>query len=125
MLAHALKCDRNAVICDFAEYYHIYEIEPLPASRVAAFFVGLPNKSRIKMKLRGQNYSDELLMGALILDALNMISWQLGGNKSNRPASVYELMTDGEPRKKVMGFNSGAEFDAYRNEILERIKENG
>jgi len=45
-----IKLDENALICDFAETYHIYDYRQLPPTRVAVFACGLRDDSRIKMK---------------------------------------------------------------------------
>ena len=46
-----IKTDEDALICDLAETYQIYDYKSLPAYMVATFSVGLRENSRIKMKL--------------------------------------------------------------------------
>ena len=49
-----IKTDEDALICDLAETYQIYDYKSLPAYMVATFSVGLRENSRIKMKLSNQ-----------------------------------------------------------------------
>ena len=42
-----LKVDKDAVICDFAETYHIYNIWELPLKNVATLACGLGNNSEL------------------------------------------------------------------------------
>ena len=46
-----LKKDEEALICDFAETYHIYDYKRLPLTTVAALAVGLRENSRLKMAM--------------------------------------------------------------------------
>ena len=49
-----LKIDEDAVICDLAETYHIYNYKELPPLTVALFCDGLRDDARIKLKMSGQ-----------------------------------------------------------------------
>ena len=63
-----ISVDEEALICDFAETYHIYDYRSLPARRAATFAVGLRDDSRIKMKMAGMNVSMDSIMIAAIAD---------------------------------------------------------
>lgn len=94
------------MICDFAEYYQIYdyhELRPLICSKLA---VGLRDDSRIKMILSSQklNTRDTLLAG--IADRLSLLVWQNSGCKGDRPKSILVEMTR-DHSKDVRGFTSG------------------
>lgn len=53
ILAHMINIDEDALMCDLAETYHIYNYRSLPCKMVATFSCGLRNSSRIKMKMAG------------------------------------------------------------------------
>ena len=111
----------DALICDMAEFYHVLDIDGLPVQTLAALAVGLPSHSRSKRKYSKQNIPDELGLLALILDSVNRLAWMLskdGAKGRNRPASVYEMLTDQGNEKYVEGFSSIADFEAARNKIL-------
>ena len=48
-----LNLDKDALLCDLAETYHIYDYKSLPCKMVATFSCGLRADSRIKMKIAG------------------------------------------------------------------------
>lgn len=101
------------------------EIRSLSIYLVATLFLGLPNNSRTAKSIRKQNYNDNELLQAMIYDALNTISWQLSGNERNKPASLFAVMTGQEKltkKEKLKGFESGADFETYRKQLLERIE---
>ena len=114
------------MICDFAEYYHLFDWEALPVATQAALADGLPAESRSKRRITGQKYPDEILMLALILDTVRAIAWRQtedGVNGKNPPPSMYEALTGTErkdPERNYMVFESGEDFEAARNEILRR-----
>lgn len=113
--------ERDSLVCDMAEFYHVIDIDELPVQTLAALAVGLPSHSRSKRKYSKQNIPDELGLLALILDSVNRIAWMLskdGSKGRNKPVSVYELLTAPDREKEVEGFNSIADFEAAKNQIL-------
>ena len=46
-----IETDESALICDFAETYHIYDYRALPVSYAATLAYGLRSDSRIRLKL--------------------------------------------------------------------------
>lgn len=113
--------DRDSLICDMAEFYHVLDIDGLPVPTLAALAVGLPPHSRSKRKYSKQNIPDELGLLALILDSVNRIAWMMtkdGAKNRNRPDSVYMMLTDQDRKKDVEGFDSVADFEAAKNQIL-------
>lgn len=107
--------DEDALMCDFAETYNIYDFRSLPARRAGIFAVGLRDNSRIKMKISGSKVPLNTLLLGVIADASNISVWQNtkdGSKGRNRPASILEkLMKDEEP--KLEGFETTAEFDEW------------
>ena len=119
-----IQTDEDALICDLAETYQIYDYRQLPAYKVAVFSYGLRDDSRIKVAMSGQNVSMQLLIQASILDRLSMLVWfktKDGQNGINRPVSMVDQLTKVEEEQEQMTFVSGEEFENYRNEMLKKI----
>lgn len=117
-----MKIDEEALLCDLAETYHIYDYEQLSLDKVAVFSIGLRDNSRIKMKMSGQNVSFETTLLAGITDKLSVIIWSKtkdAQNGANRPKLILnELNKTNQSDDKEMVFNSGEEFDKYRSQLL-------
>lgn len=117
--------DEEALICDLAETYQIYEYRRLPARLVAVFSVGLRDDSRIKMKMSGKKISDDVLLNAIIADRLTTLVWfktSDGQKNRNRPQSLLSALLGELPqqkaRKEVQSFKDGKAFIEYRNKLL-------
>lgn len=115
-----LKVDESALLCDFAEYYRLYDFDTLPALTVATLAMGLREESRIKMKLSGQKYTmkEILLMG--ILDRLTLLVYAKtkdGQKGKNYPKLLCDEFHE-KAEDKLEGFSSGKAFDAMRERLL-------
>lgn len=115
--------DEDALICDLAETYQIYDYKQLPASKVAVFASGLRDDSRIKMKLINQTVSLENLLLAGISDSLNELMWSKtkdGQKGINKPDSMVAILTNKKQDKKddVIVFDSGEDFVKMRNQLI-------
>ena len=118
-----LSAGKDELICDLAETYGVYDYKQLPPKTVAAYAVGLKDDSRIKLKLSGMNVSTNTLLLAQIADALNILVWMNSKdcrNKSKRPKSLVEALMNPKQDEKPMKFESGAEFENYRNALLRK-----
>lgn len=119
-----LSVDEEAVICDLAENYNIYDYRQLSPNVVAVFSVGLKDSSRIKMKLSGMSATAEVLLLAQIADALNTLVWfnsKDRTNQSKRPKSLVEAITNpNKTDEKPMSFSNGEEFEKYRFELMRK-----
>lgn len=123
-LSRMIETDEAALVCDFAETYHIFDYKALPAATAALLASGLRESSRIKLKMAGLRYTSDTLLLAAILDRLTMIQWfqtQDGQRNRNRPESVFDRLTGTAPSKDIKAFSSG---DAFRAEF-ERITKGG
>lgn len=112
--------DEDALICDLAETYGIYDYKSLPARRVGIFAMGLRDDSRIKMKLSGSKVPlNTLLLGA-IADASNLSVWQVtkdGAKGRNRPSSILQkLLVNEEP--KLEGFDTPEQFEEWYQSMV-------
>lgn len=111
-LASMLAIDRNALICDLAETYQIYDYRSLPAHLVATFSAGLRENSRIQKKIRGEKLSYEQSLLAMIYDILAGYMWSGEGDP---PVRMMDYLNSVEPKKKektVQAYNSPNDFDA-------------
>lgn len=118
-----IKLDEDALICDLAETYQIYDYKQLPPTTVAVFSCGLRDESRIKMKVSGHKVPTNTLLLAGISDRVNTLIWfktKDGQKGKNRPPSITDMLLGGEkePQKDVVVFSSGEDFDKTRNEMM-------
>lgn len=124
-----IQADEDALICDLAETYHIYDYKRLPLTQVAIFAIGLKDNSRIKMKMSGQLVSMETLLLAGISDRLSVLLWRqtLDGQKGrNRPTMVLDTLTIKRIKETdVIVFSSGEDYESTRNEMLKNIQTGG
>jgi len=114
-----IKVDENALICDLAETYQIYNYRQLPPSTVAIFSIGLRDDSRIKMKLSGAKVSPNILLLSGIIDRLNLLLWtktEDGLKGINKPKSILDELYNKE--SDISAFASGKEFEEERNRLI-------
>lgn len=121
--------DEDALICDLAETYKIYDYRQLPPTRAAVFAVGLKDDSRIKMKLSGHKVSIDTLLLAGISDRLSILLWwktRDGQKGRNKPAMMVEILTSKEVKNTdVVVFSSGEDFENTRNMIISGAQAGG
>lgn len=110
-----MSADREALICDLAETYGIFDFRALPVPVLATLSVGLREDSRIKMRLSGMKVTRSEMLLAASLDRLSLLLWaqtEDGRNNTNRPKSVLAvLMGDDETENNAVSFESGEDFE--------------
>ena len=121
-----IQTDEDALICDLAETYGIFDYRQLPADQVAVFAIGLRDDSRIKLAMTNSKVPFETFLLAGVLDRLSALVWfkTTDGQKGiNKPLMVAEELTGKTKAKesKEMIFDSGEDFEEYRQKILEKI----
>lgn len=120
VLAVMAATDEDALVCDFAETYHIYDYRGLPLRYAAVLACGLRPDSRIRMKIGGQGYTlDEILL-ATVADAARMLVWmqsRSGARGVNRPKSILAIMTK-KPEEQPVLFDTAEDFERRRQEII-------
>lgn len=105
--------DREALICDLAETYHIYDYKSLPCSMVAIFACGLRDNSRIKMIISDSKYPLETILSASIVDKLSLLLWtktEDGYNGVNKPEMIVNKLLE-DDKSDTEGFVTGEDFD--------------
>lgn len=120
-----LATDEDALVCDLAETYGIYDYRSLPLSRVATFAVGLRENSRIKLKMQKAQYSLETMLLASVTDRLSTLVWiqsKDSASGQNRPKSIVAQMLCKEEQgdKDIEVFDTPEAFEKRRNELLKK-----
>lgn len=116
-----LRTDEDAVICDLAETYQIYNYKELPPLTVALFCDGLRDDARIKLKMSGQRVKMNTLLLASIVDRLSILVWSKtkdGQKGRNQPKSIVDSINNPIREKEGMSFNTGEEFEKMKLKIL-------
>ena len=91
-----IATDEDALICDFAESYHIYDMRQFPVVYIATLAKGLRHDSRIMMAVNGLKVDLNTLLLAHIADNTAINTWfktkdaQYG---NNRPPSMIKTLT--------------------------------
>lgn len=92
---------------------------------VATLAIGLPENSRVKMKLSGQKLTLEQSLLALLLDDFNLFLWSRQKHRGARPKSVFkELTEEKKPKDELMSFDSPEAFEAWKRKKRE-VWDNG
>lgn len=118
--------DEDALICDFAETYGVFDYRSLPANLAATFAVGLRESSRIKTKMNGLSCPlDEFLLAG-IYDGINWLVWSKtedGLKGRNRPNKISELFLPQDEKQTKQSteyevFDSVDEFEKAYNGLI-------
>lgn len=122
-LAGMIALDRNALICDLAETYQIYDYRRVPGRLLGILATGLRDDSRIKQKIGGVKTNDTNMILANILDGINLLLWTKtkdAENGINQPDSIAETLFVKE-REEVM-FDTPEEFEKERQRLITELE---
>ena len=121
-----IATDEDALICDLAETYHIYDYRSLSPRMAAIFSCGLRDNSRIKLAMSDTRYPLETIISVLTFDAVNWLRWaqsKSAQDGDDPPERIYDkLFGHGDNDNKdsdVVTFDSPEEFEAARRKIIE------
>ena len=117
-----LAVDEDALICDLAETYGVFDYEALPPVLAATLSCGLREDSRIKRKLSGRRVGEDTLLLASAADSLRWLVWaktEDGRKNRNRPEPFLRGLVGGGEETQVQSFDTIEEFEAARRSILE------
>lgn len=116
-----MNIDKNALLCDLAETYHIYDYRSLPLHMVGIFACGLREDSRIMMKVMGVKVNTIQTLLALIADNTRLIAWlqSSDGEKGiNRPKPLLAMMSEEKySENNIETFENGQQFDDEWNRL--------
>ena len=112
-----IELDEDALICDLAETYQIYDYRSLPVKLVATLSAGLRDDSRIKLRAAGSPVSAETIILATIADNLSLIKAVFGKKTDSKPFLFTEAI-GGMKNKPVLGFETPEAFEAARARII-------
>lgn len=118
-----LNADEEALICDLAETYHIFNYREMSPILVATLAVGLRENSRIKIKMNDTKTSYLNLLLASILDDLNTLVWfktEDAQHGRNRPQSILSTLLGSVEDNGNMSFESAADFENYRKKLINK-----
>lgn len=120
-----LARSEDALICDMAETYHIYDWRSLPVRLAAKLAYGLRDDSRIKLLLSGACYDTDTYLLATIADTLRIIAWQRtkdGQKGMNKPKMIMDKLTETQKHDQTVGYATADEYEAARAKIIEEIQ---
>lgn len=114
-----LGIDRDAVICDLAETYHVLDYKELPVMTLATLCAGLHDDSRIKTRMMGIHKIAPSFALVRVADMLTVINYSLTAKKGAKLPTLYQdIMTGKQEKKTTSGFSSIEEFEEARKRIL-------
>lgn len=110
-----LREDREALICDLAETYGIFDYHAFPAQLLGTLASGLRDDSRIKISLSGVKATRSEILLAAAVDRLSLLVWSMtaAGQKGiNRPASVLDIiMGQDKQQGDTVAFTTVEEYE--------------
>lgn len=107
----------NALLCDFAEYYGIYDLKSLPGRYAATLAAGLRSCSRSYQHAIGTKASLTEGLLSMIYDVLIAILIGLSGKKNRKKAAFIS-------HDVMYGKAKSEQYDAYEeeDELLNELK---
>ena len=115
-----LAIDKNALICDLAETYNIYDYKRVPGRLLGILAAGLGDNSRIGKKINGVRGTISEVLLAQILDAVRFLCWaqtEDGRKGKHRPNSVASDFFVSEDKNKAKSM-SIEDFEKIRKKII-------
>lgn len=114
-----IRTDREALTCDLAECYRIYDMRDFPAYYIATLAAGLGEDSRIMKEMLGKKADTSTHLQAMTVDLLQYLLWTRTKDAQhgrNRPESITDKLTQaGEKDNAVV---TADQFDRIRSGML-------
>lgn len=110
--------DKEALICDLAETYKIYEFDKFPLNKIAIFAKGLREDSRIRMKMSQSKFNVKESLLAGILDRLTLILYSKTKDAEKGKNYPKLLLDEAEKKEDLQGFMSSEDFEKMRRKII-------
>lgn len=119
-----MELDEDALVCDFAETYQIYDYRSLPLRLAATLAAGLRDDSRIKMLAAGMPVTQEELLLAAIADRVELFRYGFTKDAErglHAPQSLVEKMCGmNDKSREIAAFGSPEAFEKARERILRK-----
>lgn len=113
-----IRLDEDALICDLAETYHIYDYRSLPLKTAATLSAGLRDDSRIKLRAVESPVSQDTLLLATIADRVELLRHSLAKDPGKGFVSLVDKILGAKQDKRVVGFETAEEFEKARARII-------
>lgn len=124
-LASMVIFDEDALICDMAETYGIFDLYVLPAQLAATLAVGLREESRIKVKMSGMKMDFNKYILAALFDKVNWLCWTKtkdAQHGTHVPESILDLLLQTDRKNdtadEYVVFDSPEAFETARQKLL-------
>ena len=118
-----IRLNEDALICDLAETYHIYDYRSHPLKLVATLAAGLRENSRIKRLAAEVPADQETILLALIADRIEAIRYGFTEDATkgkNKPVSLIETLFGITNKSEITSFATPEQFE----EALAKIRGN-
>lgn len=108
-----ISLDEDALICDLAETYQIYDYRSLPVKLVATLAAGLRDNSRIKLLAVGSPVGQDTILLASIADRIEAFRYSFARDNTKEPPSLVKMLFGDEKKEKSgsIAFSSPEEFE--------------
>lgn len=115
-----IRLDEEALICDLAETYNIFDYKKLALNELAIFACGLRDDSRIKLKMSKNILSPNQFLLAGIQDRLSLLVYSK--TKDAEKGKNYPKLILDSFENKIDSFSSGEDFMKERERIMKEGK---
>ena len=113
-----IALDEDALICDLAETYRVYDWRALPLRLAATLACGLGPDSRIRQRQYGLKVPMRIFFLAQTVDQLSAIRWMFsddGHKGQNKPEFVSPKLIEHE--ENYGRFTTPDAFEAFRAQL--------
>lgn len=115
-----ISLDEDALYCDLAEYYGLYDWKSIGLLNLSKLACGLRDESRIMQKLSGSKVKRDSIILAGILDRLSLLIYAQSKDarhNRNRPKSLVDVLTENKETQN-QGFYTSEDYENKRKEII-------
>lgn len=114
-----MGADKDALLCDLAETYHIYSFEAVPIETLAVLSAGLHDDSRIKMRMAGMTKVSPSFSLVNLADTVTLLRYELRAEKNApRPQLLRDVVTGKREKQDHRSFISIEEFEEARRRLI-------
>lgn len=110
-----IQFDRDALECDLAETYRIYDMYALPMKKVAILASGLGPDSRIVRAMTEAPFKCDTLLLMTLVDIGKILLWSKAKEGSPKPELITAKIFKKENKKSW----TAEEFEMKRKEIID------